>query len=174
MEADDLASTAARLSSILGDSALLIGGLAVSAWGHVRATEDIDFVSSLEPGELQRRLTDHGIPTELRRGDLLEADLPWVLHGKVGSVSFQILPPLISIAWENATRVTLPGGGELRIVSLADLIKLKLRAGGPRDLWDVAELLRRYPEMRDDAREWASGLDRLRELDSWLNDPRLK
>jgi hypothetical protein len=173
MEADDLTSAAARLSAILGESALLIGGLAVSAWGFVRATEDIDFVSSLEPDALQDRLTHHQIPTELRRGDVLGGDIPWVIHGKIGSVSFHVLPPLVSIDWENATRVTLPGGGELLIVALADLIKLKLRAGGPRDLWDVAELLRRYPEMRDDAREWASGFDRLEELDSWLNDPRL-
>jgi len=173
MEADDLTSAAARLSSILGESGLLIGGLAVSAWGHVRATEDIDFVSSLDPDALQQLLTRHQIRTELRRGDVLEGDIPWVIHGKVGSVPFQVLPPLVSIAWENAIRVTLPGGGELLIVALADLIKLKLRASGPRDLLDVAELLRRYPEMRDEAREWASGFHRLRELDSWLNDPRL-
>jgi hypothetical protein len=173
MEADELTSAAVRLSAILGESALLIGGLAVSAWGHVRATEDIDFVSSLSPDALRQRLADHRISTELRRGDRLEGDIPWVLHGKLGSVSFQVLPPLVPIAWENATRVTLPGGGELRIVALPDLIRLKLRAGGPRDLWDVAELLRRYPEMRDDARKWASELARLEELDSWLNDPRL-
>jgi len=69
MEQHDLARAAGGLSSILGDICLLIGGLAVSAWGHVRATEDIDFVSSLEPEALQELLAMHAIPTELKRGD---------------------------------------------------------------------------------------------------------
>lgn len=173
MEADELTSAAARLSSILGNECLLIGGLAVSAWGHVRATEDIDFVSNLDPESLQRRLSNHKVPAELRRGDVLEGDLPWVLHGKIGSVPFQVVPPLVPIAWEKATGVTLPDGTELRIVDLADLIKLKIRAGGARDLWDVAVLLKQYGEMREDARKWADELGRLKDLDSWLNDPRL-
>ena len=173
MEADELTSAAARLSSILGNECLLIGGLAVSAWGHVRATEDIDFVSNLDPESLQRRLSNHKVPAELRRGDVLEGDLPWVLHGKIGSVPFQVVPPLVPIAWEKATGVTLPDGTELRIVDLADLIKLKIQAGGTRDLWDVAELLKQYGELREDARKWADKLGRLKDLDSWLNDPRL-
>ena len=173
MEADELTSAAAQLSSILGEGALLIGGLAVSAWGHVRATEDIDFVSKLDPKALQERLGVHDISSELRRGDVLEGDIPWVLHGKFGNVSFQVLPPIVSIAWENATAVNLPDGSEVRIVSLEDLIHLKVRAGGTRDRWDVAELVRVNPEIHDSARRWATELGRLEELDSWLNDPRL-
>ena len=173
MEPDELTRAATELSSILGDGGLLVGGLAVSAWGHVRATEDIDFVSNLDPAELSDRLSSHDIPTELRRGDLLEGDIPWVLHGKIGNVSFQVLPPLVAIDWDEATRVSLPGGGELSVVSLENLLHLKIRAGGSRDLWDVAELVRLNPEMRELARKWASELDRLDALDSWLDDPRL-
>ena len=76
MNDDDLAKAAVRVASILGAESLLIDGLAVSAWGHVRATEDVDFVSSESPEELQRLLTNDGIETELRRGDVLAGDLP--------------------------------------------------------------------------------------------------
>jgi len=41
MAGDDLAGVAGELARILGESGLLIGGLAVSTWGHVRATEDM-------------------------------------------------------------------------------------------------------------------------------------
>lgn len=173
MEPDELANVAGRLSSILGDRCLLIGGLAVSAWGHIRATEDVDFVSSLEPDELQGLLSDAEIRTEIRRGDTLTGDIPWVIHGSVGEVPFQIMPPLVPIAWEKATRVTLPSGTELRIVDLSDLIRLKLRAAGARDLWDVAVLLRQHAELRENARDWARELGCAKELDAWLEDPRI-
>lgn len=173
MDPDELARVAERLSSIVGDRCLLIGGLAVSAWGHVRATEDIDFVTSLEPGALRDLLSDAQIPTEIRRGDTLAGDIPWVLHGSVGEVPFQIIPPLVPIAWEKAVRVTLPSGTDLRIVDLSDLIRLKLRAAGARDLWDVAVLLRQHAELRENAREWARELGCAKELDAWLEDPRL-
>ena len=173
MNDDDLAKAAVRVASILGKDSLLIGGLAVSAWGHVRATEDVDFVSSESPEELQRLLTNIGIQTELRRGDVLAGNLPWVIHGSVGDVSLQILPPPVPIQWENATVVKIPGGGELRVVDLPDLLRLKLRAGGTRDLWDVAVLLKKHPSLRDDARRWAKEAARLSELDAWLEDPRL-
>lgn len=174
MGQDDLVKAAGRLSSILGDACLLIGGLAVSAWGHVRATEDIDFVSSLEPEELQELLATREIPTELKRGDVLAGDLPWVLHGKVGQVKFQVLPPPVPLAWDKATLVSMPDGAELRVVDLPDLIRLKLHAGGSGDLWDVAVLLQKHPDMRDAARQWADDVGRLKDLDaSWLDDPRL-
>ena len=173
MRSDDLARAAARIAAILGDASLLIGGLAVSAWGHVRATEDVDFVSSSSPDELQRLLAADGIETELERGDVLEGDIPWVLHGRVQDVPFQVLPPLVPIHWENATVVAMPDGGELRVVDLPDLLRLKLRAGGARDLWDVAVLLQKHPSLRDDARQWAKELGKLVELDAWLDDPRL-
>ena len=173
MEQHDLTKAAGRLASILGDACLLIGGLAVSAWGHIRATEDIDFVTSLEPEELQELLSTREIPTELKRGDVLEGDLPWVLHGKVGQVTFQVLPPLVPLAWDKATLVSMPDGTELRVVDLPDLIRLKLRAGGSGDLWDVAVLLQKHPDMHDAARQWADDIGRLKDLDAWLDDPRL-
>jgi len=109
----------------------------------------------------------------LKRGDVLGGDIPWVLHGKLGRVAFQILPPLVAFAWDKATLVSMPDGIELRVVDLSDLMRLKLRAGGSRDLWDVAILLQEHADMRDVTRQWADDPGRLKDLDAWLDDPRL-
>ena len=138
----------------------------------IRATMK-GFVSSLAPEELQELLSTHAIPTELKRGDVLEGDIPWVLHGKLAQVTFQVLPPLVPLDWDKATLVSMPDGTELRVVDLPDLIRLKLRAGGSGDLWDVAVLLQKHPDMRDAARQWADDVGRLKDLDAWLDDSRL-
>jgi hypothetical protein len=33
---------------------VIIGGLAVNAWGHVRGTQDVDLVPDPDPGNLER------------------------------------------------------------------------------------------------------------------------
>ncbi len=88
-------------------------------------------------------------------------------------MTFRVLPPLVPLAWDKATLVSMPDGTELRVVDLPDLIRLKLRAGGSGDLWDVAALLRKHPAMRDAARQWADDVGRLKDLDAWLDDSRL-
>jgi hypothetical protein len=174
MAGDDLVRVAERLASTLGDSCLLVGGLAVSAWGHVRATEDVDFICSLQPEDIQSTLAGAGISSEHRWGDVLEGDIPWVVEGKLSGVTFQILPPVVPIDWERAQNIPMPNGTELRVVDVDDLLHLKLKAGGALDLWDVAMLVRRHPEKTDRAREFAEKCGVLDELERWLSDPRLK
>ena len=48
---------------------------------------------------------------------------------------------------DRVVRVTLPGGRRVPVVAPADLIVLKLLAGGPQDLIDVADLLNRCGDM---------------------------
>ena len=174
MAGDDLLRVAERIASILGDSCLLIGGLAVSAWGHIRATEGVDFICSLRPEDIQRMLSAEGISSEHRRGHILEGDIPWVVEGKLSGVPFQILPPLLPINWEHATSIPMPNGTELRVVDIDDLVQLKLKAGGALDLWDVAMILQKHPELKARIRELAESRGVLEELDRWLSDPRLK
>jgi hypothetical protein len=174
MSGDQFIQAANRLAEILGDACLLIGGLAVSAWGHVRATNDIDFVCRLEPDDIQAKLAAHGISTELKKGDIFEGDIPWVVHGTLSEIPFQILPPLVDVEWDRALIVALPDGIELRVVDFMDLIQLKLRAGGVRDLWDVAMLIQQHPETREEIRELAKSRHLLEDLDRWLEDPRLQ
>jgi len=54
------------------------------------------------------------------------------------------------------------------VLDLANLLRLKLEAGGPKDLWDVARLLRRYPEELSRALAQASSLGIEEELRRWL------
>lgn len=67
----------------------------------------------------------------------MKPNILWVLHGKWAQVTFQVLPPLVPLAWDKAMLVSMPDGTELRVVDLPDLIRLKLRAGGSghRGMW---------------------------------------
>ena len=174
MAGDDLIRVAERLSTILGDTCLLVGGMAVSAWGHIRATEDVDFICSLPPEDIQELLSSEGVASQHRRGDILEGDIPWVVEGELSGITFQILPPTVPVMWERAATIGMPNGSELRVVALDDLVHLKLAAGGALDFWDVAVVLQEHPELEARARRWADNLGVSAELDRWLSDPRLK
>jgi len=65
-------------------------------------------------------------------------------------------------------------GLTIQVVDLEGLIRLKLRAGGPRDVLDVAALVLRHPQHLDLARELAVAYRAADKLEIWLKDPRLK
>jgi hypothetical protein len=165
---------AARLAAILGDEAVLIGGLAVGAHGHVRATDDVDFASSRAPAEVQALLSHAGLRSSLKRGDVREGDPPWVVRGEMDGIAFDVLPPLVPIAWESAIEVSLGRGARVRVVDLWSLLQLKLRAGGPQDLLDVAMLLRLHPDLEGEALRAAEPYGLAERLRTWLADPRLR
>lgn len=120
----------------------VIGALAASIHGVVRASLDADAVLSLSPlaaGELEREFRAVGFATTLRRGD---ADDP--------------IPALLALSDEHQNRVDLliglrglepdafarvievPFQGEvLRIIGREDFIAMKVFAGGPQDLIDA-------------------------------------
>ncbi len=168
----DAFRAAARLSALLGDHGAIIGGLAVSAWGFVRATEDVDFVSDLAPSALVRQLASAGVRTELKRGDILEGDIPWVVEGEIDGFPFQIMPPLAPVEWSRARVVPLVQGGALRVVDLDTLLRLKLRAGGPKDLMDVSELLALHPDRLPGARNAAEAYGVSSLLETWIKGRR--
>ena len=45
MKPGRLVRVAQRLAAVLGEGSALAGGLAVAAWGEIRATRDVDFVT---------------------------------------------------------------------------------------------------------------------------------
>ena len=65
-------------------------------------------------------------------------------------------------------------GNAVRVVDLDGLLRLKLRAAGPQDLLDAAQLLRKHPEMLEQVRPVAEAYGQWERLESWLNDPRLR
>ncbi|MBN2493331.1 MAG: hypothetical protein JXR96_01965 [Deltaproteobacteria bacterium] len=173
MSDDRLLVVAERLAGVLGEQCVLIGGLAVAAWGHVRATRDVGFASRVDASLIRERLAKAGIPNELRTGDPFGGDLEWVVHGTLDEVPFEILAPPMPVDWDAASEIDMPDGCVIRLVGLRDLLRLKIGAGGPRDLWDVASLLKSYPEERDVALSEAERQGRREALIEWLNDPRL-
>jgi hypothetical protein len=163
-----LEDVAIRVAEALGaDDCVLIGGLAVGAHGYVRATTDVDFVVR-DLDEARKRLQEKGLPVERFRGGFT------CLKGMVGDVRFDVLPPLVPIQWDRAITVSLKEGASIRVVDLEGLIRLKLKAGGPKDLMDVAALVLRHPERHGRAQELAVAYRVRDDLDRWLHDPRLK
>jgi hypothetical protein len=172
--AEDIERAAVRLAEALGDAAVLVGGLAVSAWGYVRATDDIDFVANVESAEVQKRLAAAGLASHVLKGNVLDGEIPWCVKGRIAGFAFDVLPPLVPIDFQQAVTVRLAGGKPLRVVDLEALLRLKVRAGGPQDLLDVAQLLRAHPELVDRVRAVAEKYGLWTQVDRWMNDPRVR
>jgi hypothetical protein len=164
---------ARRLLAAVGDPrSALAGGVAVGAHGYVRATRDVDIVVGVALPEVQRRLALQGIETTLKQGESPEGDFS-CLKGQDGGVPFDLIPPLAEVAWDRTITLTL-GTGSIRVVDLGSLIALKLRAGGPRDLMDVAMLVLLHPERETEARREAQRRHLVERLESFVADPRLR
>jgi predicted nucleotidyltransferase len=125
----------------------VIGALAASIYGTVRATTDADALVSLPAprlGSLEKKLRRIGLAARLHHGD---ADDP--------------IPSLLAISDRFGNRVDLLGGlrgldptafertlavpfsgRALRIIGREDFVAMKCFAGGPQDLADAEEALR--------------------------------
>lgn len=172
MKRASLLDVALEIAAILGpDDCLLIGGLAVGAHGYVRATTDVDLLTRLALAEAQKRLEARGLRGEIKQGDVLDGDLACLQLRRAG-VRVDILPPLVPIAWGKG--IELRTKSRLRVVDLEGLLRLKLRAQGPKDLMDTAALILRHPDLRQRGRELALAYRVQDKLDLWLDDPRLK
>lgn len=162
----------ALLDAVADPRSALAGGVAVGAHGYVRATRDVDIVVGVALPEVQRRLAQRRIECTLRQGDPLDGDFS-CLKGRFDGVPFDVIPPLVDVAWDRTITLEL-GSDSIRVVDLGSLIALKLRAGGPRDLMDVAMLVLLHPEREAEARREAQRRRLADRLDSLLTDPRLR
>ncbi len=137
---------------------VLVGGLAVNAWGHVRGTLDVDLVPDPDRGNLDRlatvleeaggrvetaqgRLTAGAIRTFLAAGDrtLVATDLGPVdvLQG------LPQIPPFSQLDRE-AVAVDL-GDAVVRVCSLEALLAMKRASDRPRDRDDLEALEAAHP-----------------------------
>lgn len=132
---------------------VLVGGLAVNAWGYLRATRDVDFVPDPDPENLARLdsllrnlggrvdvdgklLAGSAISTFLRTGDRA------LVATELGQVDvLQGLPQVPSFAAleEKAEDVDLDGL-VVRVCSLEHLIEMKRSSERTRDREDLAAL----------------------------------
>ena len=162
---------ARRIAEALGpDECLLAGGLAVMAYGFVRATRDVDLLTRLPLSEARARLAKRDLPTRLLRGAPLEGGFSF-LKGQCDGLPFDVLPQVVPVHWEGAVPVEGRGAGSLRVVALGDLLALKLKAQGPKDLMDAAILVLLHPETEARARELATAYRALDRFELWLSDP---
>jgi hypothetical protein len=121
----------------------VIGASAMATHGVGRSTLDQDLLV-VEPACLQpalwTALRDSGVTVEIRKGDAFDP-----LAGVVRFEEERQLPVDLVVgkfAWQREVlerAVTAPDG--VPVVSAADLILLKLYAGGPQDAWDIQQIL---------------------------------
>ncbi len=132
---------------------VLVGGLAVNAWGYLRATRDVDLVPDPSRENLDRlddllvglggrvevgdRLLDsNAIKTFLRTGDrtLVLTDL-----GRIDVLQGLPQVPRFSALDERATEVDIDGL-VVKVCSLDDLLAMKRASDRPRDRDDLEAL----------------------------------
>lgn len=135
---------------------VVIGGIAVLAHGHPRATFDLDFVADLTAGNV-RRLADalDELNAEVRGIDADRLDVDptdpeqlgsganWTLRSDAGWLDFM---PGVEGArgYDEIAADAVPvRDGAFRVVGLDDLIRMKRASGRDKDLDDIAALTHR-------------------------------
>ena len=162
MAAGKFVKAAATLLKILGDDSALVGGMAVNAHGFVRATRDVDVMIGGALAAARRQLDAAGVKARLFKEQSLDGDFT-CLKGVLGvgpdgdePVAFDVLPPLVPLLREKLVALDV-GGLQLRVVDPETLFRLKLKAGSPRDLYDIAILAHLHPEWAELALALAAG-----------------
>jgi hypothetical protein len=161
-----LAERVAIEAKTLGIETAIIGGLALAEYNYIRATFDLDLATYVDPftrlRELERRLRELGLATELREPD---ADDP--LGGVLVVREREDSEPVEVVNFLNPLRLGVTPGraavenarpipeSPLRIADLPDLIALKVYASlgavSSRDRDDVLRLLEANPSADLDA-----------------------
>jgi len=123
------------------DGFALVGGLAVSAWSPPRATMDVDLLVLAKAENLDhlvKALCEAGMNAELRRGGF-DDPVPFLIRADFLDI-IVATKKYEAEAVEQSIAVNI-AGRDIPVASPEFLIILKLKAGGPRDLLDVRELL---------------------------------
>lgn len=131
---------------------VLIGGLAVQTYGHVRTTNDADLIPAPGPANLKRlaaalrsldaRVLNPGEEDTEIHAEMLPRATIWQFASRDGGIDvMREVPGGRSFAELSgrALHVAL-GDIDVPVVDLDDLIQMKLACGRPVDLADVASL----------------------------------
>ena len=127
---------------------MLIGGLAVSLWGEPRSTLDVDVTIWTKPEELERTITEmcsrfRTIPQNPSDFVRQTRVLPVMSSGQVRiDLVFAALPEEERIIGRAQSKIV--GGKPVMVISVEDLIFMKLASERPRDVEDARLLTRRF------------------------------
>ena len=135
---------------------VVIGGIAVLAHGHPRATFDVEFVADLGADNMARlaaALRELDARVRGVDGDLLDVDptdpeqlasgANWTLSTDAGWVDFMPAAEGARSYAEIAAAAVSVRDGAFRVVGLDDLIRMKRASGRDKDLDDIAALTHR-------------------------------
>jgi predicted nucleotidyltransferase len=142
---DDVAEVA-RLLDSRGISHALIGAAALAGLGIVRGSADVDLLvtdGAVLAEAFWAPLAANGIAVDIRRGDDTDPLAGVVRLSAAGRMPVDVV--VGKRAWQrDAVARARPielGGVGVRLVQAADLVLLKLYAGGPQDAADVRLIL---------------------------------
>ena len=177
---NDLEGSVVEVAALLESLSIphmLVGGLAVSLWGEARATLDVDWAVWVEPEDLERTITAlcQRVPAApsrplefVRRTRVLPVT---TVQGVRADIIFATLP------WEeqaiSRSHTKLVAGKSVSVVSVEDLILMKIISERQKDIEDARRLLRRYRTSLDRGylepllRELAESLARPDALATW-------
>jgi hypothetical protein len=135
---------------------VVIGGIAVLAHGHPRATFDLDFVAELSADNMHRLAAAldelgarvRGVDAERLGVDptdpaQLASGANWTLATDAGWLDYMPGAPGLRGYGEVAAAAESVRDGAFRVAGLDDLIRLKLASGREKDIDDVAALTHR-------------------------------
>jgi hypothetical protein len=125
----------------------LVGAAALAVHGVSRSTFDVDLFTtdaSVLSASAWGALLEQGVGVDTRVGDYEDALAGVVRFSLLGQRSVDLVVGRHQ-AWQKGvlTRATpfRLGDVELPVATPADLVLLKLFAGGPQDAWDIEQLL---------------------------------
>jgi hypothetical protein len=125
----------------------LIGAAALAVRGVGRSTFDHDLLTterSCLADSVWAPLTSRGIAVEIRKGDAFDPLAGVVVFESPGQRPVDLVVGKhgwMSQLLERAEPTAVIAGYALPVVRAADLILLKLFAGGSQDAWDIEQLL---------------------------------
>lgn len=125
----------------------VVGALAASVYGTVRATTDADALVSVPPSKLaglERIIRKAGLTVKLHRGDPDDPIPALFAIGDQFGNRVDLLGGLRGLDPEAFERtITVPFSGKtLRIIGQEDFIAMKCFAGGPQDIADAQGAIR--------------------------------
>jgi predicted nucleotidyltransferase len=133
---------------------MLIGGLAVSSWGEVRSTLDVDVTIWTEPERLDQTVSEIGKSLKVLAKDPVSfvrrtRVLPAASSREIRiDIVFASLPAEKHIIIQRAQPKKI-GGKTIQVASVEDLVFMKLASERPKDIQDSRALLRRFRKTID-------------------------